>query len=68
MLKKEDLPSNCPMVKADYEHYCPSPVIGPETYKKTGECHRQKECSKIVKDFKKMGIEGSSRIIKLFSR
>ena len=57
-----ELPPNCPMKKADYEHYCPSPGHGPVTYKETGQCFKADECTKIVKDFKQMGIPTSSTL------
>ena len=55
-----NLPPNCPMKKADYEHYCPSKSLGPQTYEETGKCYKQGECEKIVKDFRKMGIKPAS--------
>ena len=44
------------MRKADYDHYCPSPTIGPLQYKDHGKCNKQEDCSKIVTDFKKMNV------------
>ena len=61
------LPPNCPMLKADYEHYCPSKAMGPDTFEKTGKCFKQDECSKVVKDFRKMNIKTSSEMKKVFS-
>jgi hypothetical protein len=52
-------------MKADYEHYCPSPSMGPLTYKEHGECYKQAECSKVAKDFKKMKVPTSSSLFKL---
>jgi hypothetical protein len=63
-MKHDNLPPNCPMKLADFEHYCPSPSYGPVTYTEHGECFKQSECSKVVKDFKKMGIPKSSEMRK----
>ena len=60
----EHLPPNCPMKKADYEHYCPSPSAGPLTYKEHGECFKHHECEKVVVDFKKMNIPTTSKTFK----
>jgi hypothetical protein len=67
MLKKDNLPPSCPMLKADYEHYCSSPTTGPDSYERTGMCFKQDECTKIVNDFKKMGIKHTSEVIKVIS-
>ena len=63
-MQQENLPPNCPMKKADYEHYCPSPDLGPEAYKATGHCTKEAQCEKLVKDFKEMRIETSSKLFK----
>jgi hypothetical protein len=63
-MKNDSLPPNCPMKLADYEHYCPSPSHGLLTYTEHGECFKQSECSKVVKDFKKMKIPTSSSLRK----
>ena len=55
-MKNNNLPPNCPMRKADYDHYCPSPAVGPLQYKDHGKCNKQEECSKIVTNFKKMNV------------
>lgn len=61
-----ELPPNCPMRKADYEHYCPSKTTGPESYEQHGKCFRQDSCTKLVKDFKEMKVPttSSSKIFK----
>ena len=61
------LPPNCPMKKSDYEHYCPSPLTGPQSYEETGKCSKQEQCEKIVKDFREMGVKHTSEI-KIFGR
>jgi hypothetical protein len=61
-MKHENLPPNCPMKKADYEHYCPSPAHGPTTYQEHGQCYKHEECSKIVVDFKKMNVPKTSQL------
>jgi hypothetical protein len=63
----EHLPPNCPMLKNDFQHYCPSPDIGPATYSNKGQCFKQKECTKIVQDFKKMKVPTTSELLKKFS-
>ena len=63
---QDNLPPNCPMKKADYSSYCPSPSRGPHTYEETGKCYKQEECSKIVKDFKQMDVKTTSQIMKIF--
>jgi hypothetical protein len=55
-----ELPPNCPMLKADYAHYCPSKVTGPLSYEEHGKCFKQDECSKLVKDFKVMKVPTTS--------
>ena len=62
-MKHTHLPENCPMKKADYEHYCPSPTIGPITSKEQGKCYKHEECSKIVVDFKRMGVKTTSKTL-----
>ena len=63
-MKNDNLPPNCPMRKADYDHYCPSPIGGPSSYHEHGKCNKQDECSKIVKDFKQMGVKTTSQTVK----
>ena len=65
-MSENNLPPNCPMKKADYEHYCPSPSFGPQTYKESGKCVKTEECEKIVKDFKNMNVTTTSKIFKIF--
>jgi hypothetical protein len=55
------------MKKSDYEHYCPSPLSGPQSYEETGKCSKQEQCEKIVKDFREMGVKHTSEI-KIFGR
>ena len=63
-MKNDQLPPNCPMRKADYDHYCPSPTMGPQSYHEHGQCRKQEECSRIVKNFKDMKIPTTSQVIK----
>jgi len=59
---KKELPSDCPMKKADYEHYCISenpPIVD-------GKCNHHSECEKIVKDFKQMRVPTTSKVFKIF--
>jgi hypothetical protein len=52
------------MHKADYDHYCLSKITGPISYEQTGKCFRQDECTKIVKDFKRMHVKTTSEVRK----
>ena len=61
-MSNTELPPNCPMKKADYEHYCPSKSLGPLTYEENGKCFKQDECTKIVKDFKEMNVPTTDTI------
>ena len=58
----DNLPPNCPMKKAHYEHYCPSPTTGPMSYEQHGKCSKQDVCTKLVKDFKQMNIPTTDTI------
>ena len=63
-MKNANLPPNCPMRKADYDHYCPSPSLGPQQYQDHGHCNKQDECTKIVKNFKEMKVPTTSQVVK----
>jgi hypothetical protein len=63
-MKNDNLPPNCPMRKAEYDHYCPSPTTGPSTYEQHGECFKHHDCEKLVKEFKKMDVPKSSSLFK----
>jgi hypothetical protein len=63
-MKNDNLPPNCPMRSADYDHYCPSPAYGPSTYTERGACYKQDQCTKVVSDFKKMNVPKTSKVMK----
>lgn len=60
----QTLPHNCPMRRADYNHYCPSESLGMQSYQEHGQCYRHNECVHLVKEFKRMHIEHTSDVVK----
>ena len=60
------LPPNCPMRRSDYSHYCPSNMLGPQTYLENGRCYHHDQCVHTVREFKRMHIEHTSDIEKRF--
>lgn len=54
------LPSNCPMLKANYEHYCISEHK--DTLTKDSKCYKHDDCVKIVKNFKEMNVPTTSKV------